>query len=125
VGSIDLLARDGGHAQVVDYKTGSAPLAASEAKDRYRLQGACYALAVLRGGAEQATVSFVEIERGCRETLYEYAREHISAIEAELLGVLDRMRAGEWDPCDRYDPRTCDGCPALGGLCPVTPPRAA
>jgi ATP-dependent helicase/nuclease subunit A len=119
VGAIDLLAEDGDEATIIDYKTGAGAADAAEASERYRLQGACYALAALTGGAEQVRVVFAEIETG-RRTEYRYAGPDRPALEAAVGAIIERMRAGEYAPRLAYDPVVCGSCPALGSLCPVT-----
>ncbi|MGB4592858.1 MAG: UvrD-helicase domain-containing protein [Coriobacteriia bacterium] len=120
-GSIDLLARSGDRVLVVDYKTGHGEKR-PDAYDRYRDQGGCYALAALRDGATSVDVVFVEIERDCAVTPFTFTPDDVKAIERSIEARLDRMRAGEFGHLEAYSAEVCPGCPALGGLCPVTYP---
>lgn len=124
-GSIDLLAWTGSVATVVDYKTGATELSSDEALARYREQAECYALAVLQAGASHVAVRFVEIERGCRETCFEFGPDDAERIAMRLTGIVSAIARGEFTPLDEYNARVCDGCPALGGTCPVNPRRGA
>lgn len=120
-GNIDLLAWHGKHATVIDYKTGSGELSAVDAEARYRSQAECYALAVLEGGAERATVRFVEVERGCRETRFEFAPADAAPIRDALSATVGAISDGRFDHLGKFTPGVCTDCPALGGTCPVNP----
>ncbi|TDB38085.1 MAG: hypothetical protein D9V44_08565 [Actinobacteria bacterium] len=124
-GSIDLLAWTGDTATVVDYKTGAGELSAEEAVERYRSQAECYALAVLRAGASHVVVRFVEIERGCRETRFEFKPDDAGGIEARLNLIVSAISEGKFMPLEEYSARVCEDCPALGGTCPRNPRRGA
>ncbi|PKQ38150.1 MAG: hypothetical protein CVT59_02680 [Actinobacteria bacterium HGW-Actinobacteria-1] len=124
-GSIDLLAWTGSVATVVDYKTGAGELSSEEAVARYQSQAECYALAVLQAGASCVDVRFVEVERGCRETRFEYRPVDAGRIAAKLTGVVSAIKRGEFAPLQEYTARVCYDCPALGGTCPVNPRRGA
>ncbi len=120
-GSLDLVAWRGAEATVVDYKTGAKELTADTARDRYHSQAECYALAVLRAGAERVVVRFVEIERECRETRFDFGFADIAPIEQRLEAIVSAIGAGCFDPLDAFTPGVCEDCPALGGTCPVNP----
>lgn len=121
-GSIDLVAHRGDRALVVDYKTGRGDRPEG-AQEHYRDQGGCYALALLKDGAAGVDVAFVEVERSCATTSFSFGPGDAAGIEAAIASRLERMRSGEFGYLGEYSPATCVGCPALGGLCPVTPPR--
>lgn len=121
VGAIDLIAWSGDHALIVDYKTGSGPLSPTEAADRYRLQGECYALAAIRAGAQSVRVVFAEIERG-RETSYEYEHRLSESLTQDVERIVAAMARGEYDPRPAYEAELCETCPGLGGLCSVSRP---
>lgn len=123
MGSVDLLAWRGASALIVDYKTGAGEIPAAEARERFGLQSRCYALAALSAGAEQVRVVFVELERGGRQTGFEYTRADEAGLRGELDGLVAAMGRGEYAPRERWDSRACGGCPALGSLCPVSVPR--
>lgn len=120
-GAIDAIAWSGTEALVVDYKTGTAPLTSEAAVDRYRLQGACYALAALAGGATTVRVVFMELERG-RETSYEYSAADHQVLRAMVETILERMAREGYPPRGAYERELCETCPGLGGLCPITRP---
>lgn len=120
-GAIDAIAWTGGEALVVDYKTGSTPLSAEDAMERYRLQGECYALAALAAGASAVRVVFMELERG-RETSYRYSATDHAMLRTSVEGILGRMTREGYPPLDAYDRSLCETCPGLGGMCPVTRP---
>jgi RecB family exonuclease len=121
VGSIDLLALDNDRALVVDYKTGNRPLAADEARQRYRLQGQCYALAAMAAGGSRVRVVFAELERG-REIVFEYGLDDRAGIETAIAGIVSGISAHEFRPRSTYESGLCDSCPGLGGMCSVTRP---
>jgi len=121
VGAIDVLARNEGDALIVDYKTGTGELGESEAEDRYRLQGECYALAAFRTGAERVRVIFAELERDRRIT-YRYGPEDAPVVEAQVAGIVSNMAEGTFAPRSAYDPELCETCPGLGGMCPISRP---
>lgn len=128
-GSIDLYARDGSTAAIVDYKTGGVGeeegRRGEEAlRERYLLQSECYALAALRDGAEDVRVVFVRPQvcdsNGVIQRVeFTYSRKDITRIEAELLGLYARMVAGEYEPRESYDEQVCGTCPIAGTLCTV------
>lgn len=118
-GAIDLLARDADHALVIDFKTGASTLTDADARERFRLQGECYALAALAAGARSVKVVFAELERS-RETVFEYAASDRADIELAVTEIVGRISAQEYAPLDRYDEALCESCPGFGGMCPVT-----
>lgn len=120
-GAVDLIAWRSGEVLVVDYKTGAGAVSAEAARERYRLQATCYALAALATGAETVSVRFVELETG-RETAYGYAQTDRASLEGAVTGLTDRMRAGEYGSRGTYERDSCETCPAFGSLCPVTRP---
>lgn len=118
-GAIDVIAWDGSSALIVDYKTGAGALDVEVARDRYRLQSECYALAALHAGARQVETVFAEVERG-RTIAFSYdTDDHASLVERISAPVLSIAR-GEFAPLDTYVRGLCDTCPGFGGLCPVT-----
>ncbi|MBN2404898.1 MAG: PD-(D/E)XK nuclease family protein, partial [Coriobacteriia bacterium] len=121
VGSIDLLAWSGQDALVVDYKTGDSELSEDDARDRYEMQASCYALAVLRAGAETVRVVFFEPERDGRQIVFVSCAGDADAIEARVARSLVLMSQGEYQPLPRYDAAVCKECQVSGSLCPVTP----
>ncbi|GAB4286048.1 MAG: hypothetical protein Kow0067_09500 [Coriobacteriia bacterium] len=124
-GSFDVYACSKDSALIVDYKTGSAPLSAAEARTRFELQAECYAYAALSTGIAEARVTFVELERACRTTTFHYDKDGLSGLGARLGARVEGIGARGYPPRTAYDPEACEACPALGGWCPVTRPRSA
>lgn len=122
-GAIDAIAWTGTDALVVDYKTGTAALAAADAEERYRLQGGCYALAALAAGATSVRVVFMELERG-RETSYRYSAPDREQLQSAISDILERMAREGYPQRSTYDRELCETCPGLGGMCPITRPPA-
>ncbi|MDO8880433.1 MAG: UvrD-helicase domain-containing protein [Coriobacteriia bacterium] len=118
-GAIDLLARDADHALVIDFKTGASTLTDADARERFRLQGECYALAALTAGARSVKVVFAELERS-RETVFEYAASDRAGVELAVAEIVGRISAQEYAPLERYDETLCESCPGFGGMCHIT-----
>lgn len=122
-GAMDVIAWEGADALIIDYKTGAGALDEDEARERYRLQAECYALAALHAGACHAEVVFAELERE-RTIRFEYdASESVHLAERITVPILAIGRA-EFVPRDAYVRGLCDACPGFGGLCPVRRPEA-
>lgn len=86
-GSIDLYARDGDSALIIDYKSGAS--GDSEGLTaRYQLQAACYALAALRDGRNRVEVVFVRpevVRNGTIESVsYRFDTTDATSIETDL-----------------------------------------
>lgn len=128
-GSIDLYAREGSVAAIVDYKTGGARgeergRGEEELRERYRLQSQCYALAALRDGAESVRVVFVrpqvcDADGVIQRIEFTYSSGDVVLLETELLDLYARMVAGEYEPRESYDEQVCGACPIAGTLCTV------
>ena len=121
-GSLDLLFREGELAVVVDYKTGRGLLGDDEARERYRRQAECYALAALATGATEAEVHFVEVEREGRTTVFRFGADDAAVIQDGVAAAFARMGAGEYGRRQAFEPHVCRDCPVSGSLCPITPP---
>jgi ATP-dependent exoDNAse (exonuclease V) beta subunit len=119
-GRLDMLARDGTAAVVVDYKTNSLgerdPHAIVE--DEYSLQRAIYALACLRSGAERAEVVYLFVERPDEPVVALYGRDDVESLEGQLSQAIAEIRKGHFTP--RPSPYACNGCPLLDRLCAGT-----
>lgn len=126
-GSIDLYARTGNAALVVDYKSGETG-DVGELEDRYRLQAECYALAVMRDGCESATVEFVrpevEVAQGgeIQRTAFEFTAPDAKLIEQDLLRRYQEIEASGFEPSPS---RECFHCDVPLGLCPRRKPSGA
>lgn len=119
VGSMDLVAREGDEAQVVDYKTGSSPDADLA---RYTAQAEIYALALLVDGCRSVIVRFVRVEAGCVETVLRFTGSDRSRIGARVEASFARMTRREFPRRSSFDAQVCPECPVSGSLCPVTHP---
>jgi CRISPR/Cas system-associated exonuclease Cas4 (RecB family) len=117
-GAIDLYARDGDDALIVDYKSGVTGEGA-ELGERYRLQARCYALAVLRDGCTTATIQFVrpEVETAggtIQRTTFTFAAAEACEIEQDLLRRYAEIEASAFEPSASHD---CLHCDIPAGLC--------
>lgn len=118
-GAIDLIAWSGPRALIVDYKTGAGALDLEAARERYRLQAECYALAALHAGALSVDVVFAEIERE-REIVFSYTADDRYSLIERVAAPVHAIARGEFAPLDAYARGLCDTCPGFGGLCPIT-----
>jgi hypothetical protein len=121
-GAIDLYARDGESALIVDYKSGKSGDAA-ELPERYRLQATCYALAAMADGADSVQVVFtrpeVRAEDGTpQEIRFEFARAEEPALRARVDGILGAIATSKFAWLDERDEVVCGSCAASPGLCP-------
>ncbi|MDH4140624.1 MAG: PD-(D/E)XK nuclease family protein, partial [Coriobacteriia bacterium] len=122
-GFMDVYARTGDRALVVDYKTGTAGEPDGLAK-RYLLQAQCYAYASLAAGTTGVEVVFVRpevvLEDGEPQVIaYAYGAEHAVGIERELLAVAGEMATGTFPSRDAWDRETCAACPIAGIACDI------
>ena len=122
-GAMDLIALTGRRAHVVDYKTGTAETT-PDAIERWRLQSACYVLAVFESmpSVEDAEVVFFKPEAGANEKRFWYGRDELADLRSRIGGIISLIADGSFEPRASYDERTCRECPALGNLCPVQAP---
>jgi ATP-dependent exoDNAse (exonuclease V) beta subunit len=116
-GRLDVLWRSGGSALVVDYKSnalaGSEPAEIVDAE--YELQRSVYALACLRGGAEEAEIVYQFLERPGDLVGATFTTGDVPALEAELSRAIARIRGGDFRPTPSEF--ACAGCPALDVVC--------
>jgi RecB family exonuclease len=118
-GSIDLYARSGESATIVDYKSGRTGEGADLAA-RYRLQSDCYALAALRDGRTAVHVEFVRPEVSddagrMQRVSFDYLAEDGVRIEGELTRRYGEMEASAFDP--RPSGEECAFCDVPQALC--------
>ena len=118
-GSIDLYARTGDTALVVDYKSGETG-EVGELADRYRLQAECYALAALRDGCSAVSVEFVRPEvartEGDVQTVaFEFSAADADRIETELVHRYAEIESSAFGP---NPSKGCFTCDVPSGLCP-------
>jgi ATP-dependent helicase/nuclease subunit A len=129
-GSIDLYARTGNSAVVVDYKSGNQD-ESTDWEQRYRLQAVCYALAVMRDGCDEVRVEFVRIEGetsdgGIPKATYTFSAVDARAIEDELLTRHAEITESAFEPHPSHE---CQRCDVPEGVCehrrPGTPASGA
>jgi ATP-dependent exoDNAse (exonuclease V) beta subunit len=116
-GRLDVLARSGAAALVLDYKTnaldGREPAAIVEAE--YRLQQIVYALACFAAGAEEVEVVYQFLEAPEEVVSAIFARTEIESLEHEVARAIARIREGDFRPTPSSF--ACSGCPALDRVC--------
>ena len=115
-GRIDVLARSGSGALVVDYKTGRHPEeTADDVRDRiYGVQELVYALAALEGGAETVDVAFAFLDDDAVAER-RFATDDREALAARLEAAVGAAIDGPYPA--RPEPFLCATCPAHGSLC--------
>ena len=124
-GFIDLLAGEPGQAAlVVDYKsdrvTADADLGVLT-DERYGLQRLVYGLAALRAGAQAVEVVHWYLARPEQPAATLYRAEQLAQLEDELAQRVRGALARGYPVAERPHRFLCQGCPGLGGLCPVDP----
>ena len=116
-GSIDLYARTGAEALIVDYKSGTSG-EPHELAERYRLQAQCYAFAALTDGCETVDVVFVRPEvvpDGEMETVeFSFVKSDAEVIERDLAARYERIESSEFEPVAGDH---CGRCDVPLGLC--------
>lgn len=87
---------------IVDYKTGGSPAETDEQlRDKHRLQGQCYAFAVLSAGFEAVDIAFVRVERDDPagvDALQKVAYAYTAADLPDLARVIASMRQNSTHP---------------------------
>jgi len=119
-GVFDVIAQDRpGHLLVLDYKSdrlaGADP--AVVVAERYLAQRLIYALAALKLGAPAVEVVHLFLEAPEEVVAAEFAAAEIPALEAELAVRVAGVLTGDFRVTNAPGRRSCDGCPAQGGLC--------
>jgi ATP-dependent exoDNAse (exonuclease V) beta subunit len=116
-GRLDVLARSGTDALVLDYKTnaldGREPAAIVETE--YRLQQIVYALACFRAGADEVEVVYQFLEAPEDVVSAIFGRAEMESLEAEVASAIARIREGDFRPTPSAF--ACSGCPALDRVC--------
>lgn len=128
-GRIDVYARTGEDALIVDYKTGVSG-DERDLESRYRLQASCYALVALCDGRERVRVVFARPEvtaaGGAVQTVeFVFSAADAEGIERELASEHAQMAEGRYEHLPSWREEICGDCPAPGGVCPLTPLRSA
>jgi ATP-dependent helicase/nuclease subunit A len=119
-GVFDVIAQDRpGHLLVLDYKSdrlaGVDP--AVVVAERYLAQRLIYALAALKLGTPAVEVVHLFLEAPEDPVAAEFGAAEIPELEAELAGRVAGLLSGDFGVTDAPGRRSCDGCPAQGGLC--------
>lgn len=87
---------------IVDYKTGGSPAETDEQlRDKHRLQGQCYAFAVLSAGFDAVDITFVRVERDDPagiDVLQQVAYAYTAADLPDLARVIASMRQNSTHP---------------------------
>ena len=87
---------------IVDYKTGGSPAETDEQlRDKHRLQGQCYAFAVLSAGFDAVDIAFVRVERDDPagiDALQQVAYAYTAADLPDLVRVIASMRQNSTHP---------------------------
>lgn len=87
---------------IVDYKTGGSPVETDEQlRDKHRLQGQCYAFAVLSAGFDAVDIVFVRVERDDPagvDALQQVAYAYTAADLPDLACVIASMRQNSTHP---------------------------
>ena len=99
-GFIDLLCCNpgGSSALVIDYKTGFSG-AQGELQQRYALQAAVYAYALLSGaGLQQVELAFVRPEAGMQELCYSYSAGQLPQLAAQIAAAQEAAADGPSSP---------------------------
>jgi ATP-dependent helicase/nuclease subunit A len=116
-GRLDVLARSGARALVLDYKTnaldGREPSEIIEAE--YRLQQIVYALACFRAGAEEVEVVYQFLEAPEAVVSASFGLGDVDGLQHEVGTAITRIREGDFRPTP--SPFACSGCPALDRVC--------
>ena len=116
-GRLDVLWQEGDRALVVDYKSnaleGREPREIVEAE--YTLQRLVYALACLRGGADEVEVVYQFLERPDDVVSTTFTRADVEVLEADLSATISRIRSGDFRPTPSEF--ACADCPALDLVC--------
>lgn len=122
-GAIDVYARDGERALIVDFKTGAHAGTAAELEEKHRLQAECYALAAFRDGAKKVEAVFVmpecEDESGVmRRAHFEFDADRDERhISETIAAVHRRMRSGDYPEADADHDPGCAECSVAAGEC--------
>jgi ATP-dependent helicase/nuclease subunit A len=116
-GRFDVFRLADGQALVVDYKTNRLEEAVPEdaVRAEYGLQRLVYALAAFRAGAQEVEVAYLFLERPDDVVIAKFAREDVSALEAELSEAIRMIQGGDFRPTPSEF--VCPGCPALDVVC--------
>ncbi|HWF52462.1 MAG TPA: UvrD-helicase domain-containing protein [Solirubrobacteraceae bacterium] len=118
-GFLDAVAREGAKMIVVDYKSDrlAAEDPAGVVAREYQVQRLVYALAALKGGAEEVEVVHTFLEAPERPVSATYVRSGAEALEREVAALATGVLSGEFTVSPAPHQALCHGCPGEGGLC--------
>ncbi len=124
-GFIDVIAREGDRALVVDYKSDRLELEGGDPAERverdYRTQRLVYALAALRDGAAEVEVTYCFLERAEEPVSVTFAASQAQTLEAELTGLAGGILAGDFPVSATPHRWLCGTCPGRHALCSWEP----
>lgn len=118
-GVVDVIAKEGDRALIVDYKSDRDPPAdaAAYVERHYGTQRLVYGLAALRGGAVEAVVVHCLLERPGEPVAATFRAADQPELERRLAGLADRILREEFGVSPRPNRELCAGCPGRGSLC--------
>jgi len=119
-GAIDVYARSGESATIVDYKSGTSG-SREELQERYRLQADCYALAALVDGCSTVSVEFIrpdflDATGSPQQVSFAYAADDTPQLETGLLDRFRKMEDSHFAPKPSW--AECSRCDVAVPLCP-------
>jgi ATP-dependent helicase/nuclease subunit A len=124
-GFIDVIAREGDRALVVDYKSDRLEPEGGDPAERverdYRTQRLVYALAALRDGADEVEVTYCFLERAEEPVSVTFAAPQAQTLEAELTGLAGGILAGDFPVSATPHRWLCGTCPGRHALCSWEP----
>jgi hypothetical protein len=118
-GVVDVLADEGARTLVVDWKSNPLGELAPEeiVRAEYSTQRLIYALAALRAGAEVAEVAHCFLERPDEPAVALYEAADAERLERELLGLVQGVVEGRFEPSPEPHFSLCADCPGRAALC--------
>jgi hypothetical protein len=118
-GYLDVLAREDDRTLVLDYKTDALESRepAVICDERYGGQRTVYALAALRGGAEEVEVAYSFLERPDDVVSTLFTKSDAPALERRLGELAAGLVAGRFEPSPTPGRDLCAGCPGRVALC--------
>jgi ATP-dependent exoDNAse (exonuclease V) beta subunit len=123
-GYVDVMAREDGRALVVDYKSDRLEAAddvAARTERDYATQRLVYALAALRGGADEVEVVHAFLERPDEPAAVKYTAAEAPTLEAELAGLAAGVLGNEFPVTPVPHRQLCGTCPGRRALCSWEP----
>jgi hypothetical protein len=118
-GVLDLVAREGRRTIVVDYKSDRLDDAdpAQVVAREYEIQRLVYALAALKGGADEVEVIHAFLERPDRPVSAAFGGADAEALERSLTHLAEGVLERHFPVSDSPHRALCRGCPGEASLC--------